>query len=249
MLQNLVFIRLLKIYRLNEHLPYGRMGLSPVRPSLLSRPKSGRVQLSRPSIRLPARSRRKRRILTRQIGPQSRMATSRPSRRLLLAAMRANLTTSSTKRRVSWKRRHELETQITHLPNKKWMSEHFSATTIQIKITALYFVYFFFPFFFHSFSYLTFLWRWQTCLLLVVSHVQVPTTMIFFLSLSSAGCVCCCLFFLSNFSQHPLSSMLLVVLVSSVVLPVAIIPIRRKIIPVVVENAQMRVIVFALFPY
>ena len=43
--------------------------------------------------------------------------------------------------------------------------------------------------------------------------------------------------------------MLLVVLVSSVVLPVAIIPIRRKIIPVVVENAQMRVIVFALFPY
>lgn len=151
--------------------------------------------------------------------------------------MRANSTTSSMKRRVSWKQRLELETQqllITHQPNKIWMSEHFSAMMIQIEITALYLVPFFF---FYSISYLTFLWRWQACLLLVVSRVQVPSTMIFFLSLlASAGCVCCRFFSLFNFSQRRLSSMLLVV-VSSVVLPV------------VVENAQMPVIIFALFPY
>ena len=63
--------------------------------------------------------------------------------------------------------------------------------------------------------------------------------MIFFLSLlASAGCVCCRFFSLFNFSQRRLSSMLLVV-VSSVVL----------LVPVVVENAQMPVIIFALFPY
>lgn len=233
-----MFTRLLYIYRLNERWLYGRTGLSPARPLLPSRPKSGQVQSSRPSTRLLARSQRKRQISTRRIGPRSQMATSLPSRRLLLAAVRANSTSSSMKRRVSWRQRLELETRqllITHPPNQ-WMSEHCSVMTIQTEITALQalscLVFFSSFFSFHSISYLTFLRPVTIAGLPTSSSIPCSSSRhrdLFFgvcLPVPVVLPVCCRLFFLSNFSQHRLSSMLLVV-VTCVVLLVSIIPIHR----------------------
>lgn len=118
------------IYRLNERLLYGGTGPSPVKPLLPSRPKSAQAQSSRLSTRPPVRSRRKWRILTKWIGPQSQTATSRLLRRPFL--LQAKLTTSSMLQRVSWRQHLELEIRQLYPPNK--MNEHFSATTNQIRI-------------------------------------------------------------------------------------------------------------------
>ena len=97
------------------------MDLSPVRPLLTSRPKSGQVQSSRPSIKLLARSQQKWQMKIRQIGLQSQMATSHLLRRHFL--LQTNLMSSSNLWKVFWRWHLELEIpqlSITHLLNKIW---------------------------------------------------------------------------------------------------------------------------------